>query len=382
MARINEMKKLSEIKNHEVHEKAKAEYHEKYHKFKEEGHPFWPDIIFEDTIAILIVLGALLALIFVMGVPLGNVADPSSKEFVPRPEWYFLFLFQLLKYFPGAIEWVGVVIVPSAVIILLLLIPFLDRERRPAKTGISINTVLKAGAILSVFGVVFLTFKAYETSPASVEEQADIRLTSQQQFGKNIFKAQGCLSCHSLAREGAGIPLDGIGSRMSVDQIHNYVENPQAVNPNSTMPAFIKSITHNEVEAIARYLSIYTAGAPASTPASATPGPATPPPTPAPAVIPEKTATPAPATPAPETPAPGATPEPATPAPVVTPAPATPVPASPTPGVKAPPNQPRSHAGRTVCLACHEQGIAGAPKRPADHAGRTDAICSSCHKAP
>lgn len=358
MARGIETKNMAKIKSQQSRENEKAEYHEKYHKFKEEGKSFWPDVIFEDTIAILVVLGALVALIYIMGVPLGNVADPGSKEFIPRPEWYFLFLFQLLMYFPGSMEWVGVVLVPSAVIILLLLIPFLDKERRPAKTGLSLNMILKAGAILSVFGVVFLTFKAYETSPPVLEEKSAVRLTSQEQFGRNIYKAQGCNSCHSLAGEGQGIPLDGIGSRMSVDQIHNYVENPQEVNPGSGMPAFNKILTHTEVEAVARYLSSVTTVPTVS-------------PTP-----PSPVFTPAPATPAPTpVPAPVVTPAPVTLVPAVTPAP-------PRPAVGGAPNQPANHTGRTACTVCHEQGVAGAPKFPANHAGRTDAICSACHKAP
>ncbi len=355
MARINEMKNLSKTSKQQKREKEKADYHEKYHKFKEEGHPFWPDVIFEDTIAIVVVLAALIGLILFVGVPLGNVADPSSKEFVPRPELYFLFLFELLKYFPGALEWVGVVVVPSALIALLLLIPFLDKSRRPAKAGFGMNAFLKTGAILSVFGVLFLTFKAYQTSPPTVEEKGEVRLTSQQQFGRNIFKNQGCLSCHVLAGEGAGIPLDGTGSRMEVDQIHNYVENPQSINPNTAMPSFIKNLTHTEVEAVARYLSTYTTG-PATPPAAVTPRPATPGPA----------ATPSGATPA--------SPSPAATAPGTTPA--------QTSAAKAPPSQPASHVGRTACLACHEQGIAGAPKRPADHAGRTNEMCAACHKAP
>lgn len=390
MARTSEMKRLSKIKSEQALEPEKAEYHEKYHKFKEEGKPFWPDVIFEDTIAILVVLGVLLALIFLKGVPLGNVADPASKEFVPRPEWYFLFLFQLLKYFPGSLEWVGIVLVPSAIILLLLFIPFIDRKRRPAETGISLNMILKAGAILSVFGVLFLTFKAYETSPPVQEEKAEVRMTSQEQFGRNIFNAQGCLSCHVLAGKGSGIPLDDIGSRMSVDQIHNYVENPQMINPASTMPAFIKTLTHVEAEAVARYLALFTTGAAAPRPVAVISEPETPSPT----LILTPAVTPAPATPTPiPVPASEVAPVPYTPGitsgptpAVATATPAITIPPSPvltTAPATAGPSQPRDHAGRPpICLACHEQGIAGAKKIPSNHAGRTNEMCVACHKAP
>ncbi len=86
-----------------MNEKEKQDYLEQYHQEKEKGLPFFPDIIFKDTIVILVVFLILVALAYFKGAPLEARANPADSTYTPRPEWYFLFLFQLLKYFPGAI---------------------------------------------------------------------------------------------------------------------------------------------------------------------------------------------------------------------------------------------------------------------------------------
>lgn len=232
-------------------EAEKETYHERYLEFKQKGHHFWPDIIFEDTIAVLVVLAIIVALAVIEGVPMGAVANPADTAYVPRPEWYFMFLFELLKYFPGALEWVGVAVVPGVAVLFLLLLPFIDKHplRSPAKRPIAMSL-----AVLAVIGIFFLTVKAYETTPATATEEAAINLNAVQQMGRNLYQSKGCSSCHLLAGAGSGIPLDGVGSRRSIDELHNYIENPHMINPNSSMPSFIKNTSHQEVEAMARYL--------------------------------------------------------------------------------------------------------------------------------
>ena len=92
---------------------------------------FWPKQVAYDAVAAVLVLAVLFGLAFRVGAPLEAPADPAST-FIARPEWYFLFLFQLLKYFDGPLQVVGTVIVPGLATAFLLLLPFLDRgaERR------------------------------------------------------------------------------------------------------------------------------------------------------------------------------------------------------------------------------------------------------------
>src|SRR3989304_9187111 len=112
-----------------MNEQEKQEYLEGYKKAKEKGVPFFPDILFKDAVVSLVIFLALIGLAYFLGTPLEARADPADSNYTPRPEWYFLFLFQLLKYFPGQLEVVGVFVIPTLAILILLSLPFLDRSR-------------------------------------------------------------------------------------------------------------------------------------------------------------------------------------------------------------------------------------------------------------
>ncbi len=90
---------------------------------------FYPEQVFRDTVACFVALIVLLAAALLFRAPLERLADPTDSAYVPRPEWYFLFLFQLLKFFRGAWEPVGSIGIPTLMIMLLFLVPFLDRSR-------------------------------------------------------------------------------------------------------------------------------------------------------------------------------------------------------------------------------------------------------------
>ena len=118
------------------------------------GKPFYPDQLFEDAVAILVLFIVLAAAAIFVPVPLEELADPTDASYDPRPEWYFLFLFQLLKYFEGPLEVIGTVVLPTVAIVLLLLLPFLDkRERVPLRKRPVALTVTS----ISVLAIVTLT---------------------------------------------------------------------------------------------------------------------------------------------------------------------------------------------------------------------------------
>jgi menaquinol-cytochrome c reductase cytochrome b/c subunit len=135
----------------------KQVYDVEYKKMKEEGYPFHPFATWKDMTLGLIILLTLLGLTFFHGVHLDAPADPTS-QYLPRPEWYFMFLFQLLKYFPGPTAVVAVAIIPGVVSVALLLLPFYDKnpyrhpKRRPVATTLG---------LLGIFSLVLLTFLAY-----------------------------------------------------------------------------------------------------------------------------------------------------------------------------------------------------------------------------
>src|SRR3989442_8415737 len=84
---------------------------------------FYPMQVFKDTVAIFIAFAVLLTLAVAVRVPLEQLADPSDTSYTPRPEWYFLFLFQMLKLFEGPLEVVGSVVLPGLAVLVLILVP-------------------------------------------------------------------------------------------------------------------------------------------------------------------------------------------------------------------------------------------------------------------
>ena len=108
-----------------MNEEQKQEYLKKYKQEKEKGIKFYPDVIYKDLLVAFGVFLILLGLAIFVGVANEPPADPSDTSYIPRPEWYFLFLFEMLKFFPGSLEWVGTVIIPGIFVLALLLLPFM-----------------------------------------------------------------------------------------------------------------------------------------------------------------------------------------------------------------------------------------------------------------
>ena len=136
------------------------------------GKPFYPDQVFEDVVGMLILFVALAAVALFVPVPLEDVADPTNADYDPRPEWYFLFLFQLLKYFQGPFEIIGTFVIPTVGMLLLLFLPFLDRSERAVlwkrPIALTVTSVCVVGIVtLTILGG---TSKKLETTEATVQE--------------------------------------------------------------------------------------------------------------------------------------------------------------------------------------------------------------------
>src|SRR5436853_769111 len=106
------------------------------------GRKFYPEQAFRDTVAIFLAFAILFVMAAAVHVPLERLADPTDTSYVPRPEWYFLFLFQLLKIFQGSLEPIGTVVLPTVAVLTLFLLPFIRHsrlqilQRRAVGTGI------------------------------------------------------------------------------------------------------------------------------------------------------------------------------------------------------------------------------------------------------
>jgi quinol-cytochrome oxidoreductase complex cytochrome b subunit len=148
-----------------MNEREKQEYLDEYKKAKEKGVPFFPDTLFKDAIVALIVFLILVALAYFVGAPLEARANPADTSYTPRPEWYFLFFFKLLKYFPPALEFIGVVIIPTLAILLLFGLPLLDRS--PKRHFMSRGWVTGALVIGIISVLTLTTLSLLEAPPPS-----------------------------------------------------------------------------------------------------------------------------------------------------------------------------------------------------------------------
>ena len=131
-------------------------------QFTEGRQKFYPKQVFRDLCAVFIAFLCLFLAACFLNVPLERMADPTDTAYVPRPEWYFLFLFQLLKVFPGRLELIGTLVLPSLAILLLILLPFLHRTHDKILNG-RIQSACVAALVFSVW--LGLTSAAGWTAP-------------------------------------------------------------------------------------------------------------------------------------------------------------------------------------------------------------------------
>jgi len=247
-------------------EEQKAKYKERYLQAKQWGERFFPDTLYKDLLVSFALFLLLIGLAAFVGVAPEPKADPSDTSYVPRPEWYFLFLFEMLKFFPGNLEWVGTAIIPGLAVLLLLLLPFIDRNpaRHWSKRKIAIGVM---SAI--VVGMVALTVRAVITTPPQAEGSAVAStLPEQISAGQDLYSVH-CTECHGADGEGGEIEgvkgLEGTVLKPINSQDEMYTRNDESLydiinygQQNLGMPPFGTQyggeLTPGEIESIVTFM--------------------------------------------------------------------------------------------------------------------------------
>ena len=190
--------------------------------------PFYPYQAFKDTVAMAAVFALVLTFALMFRVPLDAIADPSDATYVPRPEWYFLSLFQLLKYFPGPFEPIATIVIPGLIVGGLLLLPFLDRgpDRHLSKRRV-------VGAAFAVLGtaIVALTFLGFRDSPAHADPSHWGTLAI---AGQEFVQDQRCQTCHRVG--GPANPIADTRLRKVPEWLLAHVPDPETITPGSRKP--------------------------------------------------------------------------------------------------------------------------------------------------
>jgi quinol-cytochrome oxidoreductase complex cytochrome b subunit len=230
-----------------VKAKDKQRYLEEYEVLKKKGKPFFPYAVMKDSTMALIVVGVIILMSLILGAEQGPKADPTTTTYVPRPEWYFFFLFELLRVIkPPELTPVAAIGIPTICMVLLLLLPFYDRspERRPDRRPLATT----AGC-LTIAAMAYLTYLgATGGSPTEI----DMTVAPQYEAGKEIVAGSGCLACHKLGENGNNGPgpeLTHIGARIPRAAIIRSVE----IGP-GIMPSF-RELPEKKLNQLADFLS-------------------------------------------------------------------------------------------------------------------------------
>src|SRR6202158_286261 len=167
---------------------------------------FFPEQVLKDTVGVFCGFIILFVLALVAKVPLEKLADPTDTAYIPRPEWYFLFLFQTLKFFQGPLEVVGAVVLPGIAVLTLFLVPFIDRG---PMIRVGKRTFAFTFALLGILAWTGHTTAAVLPTPPNPEDneaaattegtggvQAWQKLTPAELEGLGHFRKQNCVACH------------------------------------------------------------------------------------------------------------------------------------------------------------------------------------------
>ncbi len=239
---------------------------------------FWPEQIFKDVVITFLIFLLLVYLSAFYPAPFSGLADPMDTLITPKPAWNFLFLYQILKFFPGPLEPLGTAGVPLAIILLFASLPFVDKspEKNPFKRGF---VILCGFAFVGM--ILYLTWLGYiYRSPAEAAQMGEPNRTilaltnkklpdldipktvglvnaNKKVTGEQLFKTLGCTECHTttgIAGNKQGPDLVQARGNNRTDQwLHAQMIDPQSHNPRTIMPPY-SQLSDQNVELLVGFL--------------------------------------------------------------------------------------------------------------------------------
>ncbi len=227
-----------------MNQREKEQYLREYSLLKAQGKPFFPYAVAKDAAMAVVVMIAIILMSLTLGAELGPKADPTTTTYTPRPEWYFFFLFELLKVIkPAELVPFATIGIPTICMILLFLLPFYDRgpERRPERRPIA----LTAG-IFTIAAMGYLTYLgAAAGAPTQIDMPTPARIVAEggdtlraYESGRLVVAQSGCQGCHKIGEngnDGPGPELTEIGNHTQKQAIERTL-----LNPTAPMPSFAK----------------------------------------------------------------------------------------------------------------------------------------------
>ncbi len=228
---------------------------------KKTSFPFYPEQMLRDSITALLVFLLLLTAAMLFPAGLESPADPSDTSYEPRPEWYFLAHYELLRAVQGP-PVLGTVILPTLIILALFALPFLDRSTSRNWRERKLVVLSVTALFVTMYAAAGYSRMYHSAETIEVSEEA-LPLPQggdpdQMKNARGAFVRNECIRCHRLGSEGGlqGPDLSQTGWKFSRQHLRQQILDPQANNPESTMPSFEGKISDADLEALIEYLSL------------------------------------------------------------------------------------------------------------------------------
>jgi ubiquinol-cytochrome c reductase cytochrome b subunit len=237
----------------------RASYERDYHELtRTDGAPFVPYAVWKDMFFAAFILLAVGGCAWYFG-PFGPTGrpDPTIIQTVPKPDYFFLWLYALLSLLPPALETPALLIGPVIAIAALLLLPFLSGEgekswkRRPIAVLTVMLIAITLGTFTHLAGFAPWSPHMNAWSGDPVPEHVLSGLTALQRQGALVFQAKQCRNCHALGDSGGerGPRLDSVAARLTPDQLIR-----QVIQGGGNMPAYGKNLNPAETTALVAFL--------------------------------------------------------------------------------------------------------------------------------
>src|SRR3954466_7978995 len=199
---------------------------------KNQGKPFFPYAVAKDSAMAVVVMIVIIVMSIVLGAELGPKADATTTTYVPRPEWYFFFLFEVLRVIkPPYLVPLATIGIPTIAMVLLFLLPFSVRGPTPPPDP---RPIAMTAMSLTIVVMAYLTYKGANAGPPT---NVEMQVPPQYEAGKLVVAQSACLACHKIGDSGNGTlapDLTHIGSRIPRAAILRSLEAGPSIMPSFT----------------------------------------------------------------------------------------------------------------------------------------------------
>ena len=208
---------------------------------RDKVYAFYPEHLFRCAIVFTLVFGLILLLTYFAQVPLEDKVGTIDDSYLPRPDWYYMWLFQLLTFFTGSSEAIGSLVIPIGGVLILFLMPWLSKNNQ---RGLADRPLATASGTVFIIGIVYLTLMGFAGAKpyGQIIPIPDRKLNPSETVGLSVFVARDCAYCHNINGKGGravGPDLSNMSAKQrTVEQLMAFIKDPQASGRWSIMPKY------------------------------------------------------------------------------------------------------------------------------------------------